>query len=320
MHKFMTSIITITSIFMIAGCSSQVVSKEKEVNHEQASEKVNEQTSGQANEKKTALKPVDAQKNEDRSWDGQWIFLSDDHLGQLQIEQGEENQITYTLGGTRVNPNNNNSYANSFEGTGIIKGDKVEFTSSLLEECGGMMEKRGSTITVTFENESCHTPQVYLNGEYKKLDSITTPPFLAFNNGEFSMYGISLGDAPSKAKRMVGNPDYEGPDEEGFYEWIQDYRSKNLLISYAGNKVESIHTEANVDELKAAIAEDFDGEYYMDDEGSNYLYNPDNQQLLIFNENEQNSHTSRFFVTYADENFHHSVQNGWIKRKGNNVQ
>ncbi|KAB7709084.1 hypothetical protein F9802_02900 [Bacillus aerolatus] len=311
--KSIFAIIMIVSIFMITGCSSQMVSEEKKANREQVSEKVNEQVS----EKKAASEPVATQENneEDRSWDGQWVFLSDDNLGQLQIEQVEGNGINYTLGGTRINPNNNSSYANSFQGTGIIKGDKVEFKNNLLEECGGMMEKKDSVITVTVENEGCHTPQVYLNGDYKKDDSITTPSFFAYENGEFNIYGITLGDTPSTTKGLVGNPDYEGPDEEAFYEWIQDYPSKNLFISYFSNKIESIHAEANASELEAAIAEEFDGDYYISNDGSNYLYNPENKQLLIFNENEKNSQMISFFVTYADGNFYYGVENGSIKQK-----
>ncbi|MED4534142.1 hypothetical protein [Metabacillus fastidiosus] len=316
MYKLIVLTILTVSISIIAGCSNKTILEEKIVKTDQEIEKADDQF----HKKDTAAEPKstgDEEKQEDIPWDGQWIFLSDDDLGQLQIEVLEGNKINYTLGGTRINPINNSSYANSFEGTGVIQDNKAEFTNNLVEGCGGVMEKKGTIITLIIEDESCHTPQVYLNGDYKKVNSIgnNASPF-AFKNGEFYIYGISLGDTPSTVKGLLGNPDYEGPDEEGFYEWIQDYSTQSFYISYSGdNTAESIHAEADESELKTAIAKEFKGQVYIDDDGSNYLFNPDNKQLLIFNEKEQNGQMISFLVTYADGNFHQGIEQGWIRQK-----
>ncbi|MGG3887968.1 hypothetical protein [Metabacillus fastidiosus] len=315
MYKLIVLTILTVSISIIAGCSNKTILEEKIVKTDQEIEKADDQF----NKKDTVVEPESTdveEKQEDISWDGQWIFLSDDHLGQLQIEVLEGNKINYTLGGTRINPINNSSYANSFEGTGVIQDNKVEFTNNLVEGCGGTMEKKETIITLTIEDESCHTPQVYLNGDYKKIDSIGDSSPFAFRNGEFYIHGISLGDSPSTVKGFLGNPDYEGPDEEGFYEWIQDYSAQSFYISYSGdNTAESIHAEADASKLKTTIVKEFKGQAYIDDDGSNYLFNPDNKQLLIFNEKRQNGKMISFLVTYADVNFHQGIEQGSIRRK-----
>ena len=126
------------------------------------------------------------------------------------------------------------------------------------------------------------------------------------------MHGIALGDTPAETKTRVGNPTYEGPDEDGFYEWMQEYPSRHLLVAYTSDRqAESIHIQGRADERTGAVAlaQAFDGERYRNAEGTTYLYNPDNRQLLVLTQN--GPHVS-FFVTYADGNFHYGVENGSI--------
>lgn len=282
-----------------SGCSQQPDKAKKE---DQASA---------AKQENPVQKPAETKEV---SWEGKWIFLSNDNLGNLDIQKTGEKEITYTLSGSKYNSYNGSSYGNVLEGKGTIEGDKITFTNDLVEGCGGVMEKKDNVITVKASDEMCHTPAVYLDGEFIKADTITPPKKLSFENGEFKLFGITLGNGPVAPKKHLGNPEYEGPDEDGFYSWmVHQYPKQNLTIAYTNNdEVQTISTSASLDELEALSGE-FDRDHYTDEEGSHYLYNPDNKQLLIYNEKAEEP--IHFFATYADENFYASLENGWIKKK-----
>lgn len=261
--------------------------------------------STQVNENETQ---IDTRKT--TSWDGEWVFVNNDTLGELHIEQESEQKIRYKLVGSTMNADS--SYANAFEGSGVITGDEATFTNEYKEGCGGVMKKRGTMITLTVENESCHTAMVYVNGEYLQAHSIVRQPLLAWVEGEFVLNGIALGDSAAHTKKTVGNPTHAGPDEEGFYEWVHTYPEKDLLVSYTQDRVvESIHTEGDASELTGIAS--FDGQQYSDGDENTYWYNPENEQVLIVNPtHEGGTERLTYFVSYADENFHYGVENGLI--------
>lgn len=246
-------------------------------------------------------------------WSGEWVFLSDDNLGNLKIEKVDEETIRYHLGGSVINPVNGSSYANVMEGTGMISGNTITYTNELSEDCGGTMERNGNIITVTAANGACHTPQVYLDGDYIKADSLKEQPLLEIKNGQFLVRGISMWDTPSTVKEMHGNPAYEGPDEEGFYEWIQDYEDKKLFVSYSNNQPDSVHTEAPADVFLPEV-EKLSGERYTS-EDANYIYLPEKEQLLIYQTKAEDPSVITLFTAYADGNFHAGVENGWIVKE-----
>ena len=296
------------AIGLLIGCSDQDVSKEKETVLEREDQQgQQEQEPTHVNGKKTEQK----NKQKEEPWQGEWVFIDDHAIGNLHIEQEKDNQIRYKLIGTKMGLTADNAYGSVFEGTGIITGDEVAFTNTVAEECGGVMKKTGSTLSFKAENENCHI-SVYLDGDYLKEEAIETPPLLTYEEGHFFVHGIALGDTPSETKTRVGNPTYEGPDEDGFYEWMQEYPSRHLLVAYTSDRqAESIHIQGRADERNGAVAlaQAFDGERYRNAEGTTYLYNPDNRQLLVLTQN--GPHVS-FFVTYADGNFHYGVENGSI--------
>lgn len=307
---------------LLAGCTEQSEVKEQQTIQKQETVKQDkagsdlEENSTQDDEKKT--KPANEMElNEDEvTWEGKWIFLSDDNLGQLLIEQVDDDTITYLLAGSRMNPVNLSSYGNSLEGTGVIKGNSIELTSSSNPDCGGSFVKNHDVITVSIPNGGCHTPQVYLEGDYKKAESIEIPPLLQIHNGNFQVFGISMGDTPSIVKGLIGNPENEGPDEEEFYEWIQTFDMNHLLISYYSNQVDSISAVVSKDQLETAISDQFNGEKYRGDSESIYLYNPENEQLLIYTPSQEDPTKVNILVTHADGNFHAGVENGWIESQG----
>ena len=287
-------------ILLLAGCSGGAVT---EVKTAEADRKAAVPAGENAEHKEES--PVIA-------WEGTWVFLSDDVAGDLKIAKTKEDGIEFTLSGTRNNPVNLSSYANTLKGTGIVKGDKIEITDSQREECSGVLEAEGAILTVNLENDMCHTPQIYLNGEYVKAGTLEDQPLFSYEQGEFRLHGMSLGMHPSDIKALIGNPDYEGPDETGFSVWIQDYPMKNLQLSFNGEGLEadSIHFTENAAAWHAASGVSFTGERYKSEDGTHYLYNPDNGQLIFYPENEED--TVSITLTYADGNFRYGIESGQI--------
>ena len=295
--------LTMALLLLLAGCSGETVSEEK-------------RAEGAAEAQAAAEK--ESEHKQDRpviAWEGTWVFVSDDNVGELKIDQIKEDEIEYTLNGTRNNPVNLSSYANTLSGTGTIKGEKIEITDSLLEGCGGFLEIEGPMLTVNIENEMCHTPQVYLNGEYVKAGTLEEIPLFAYDQGGFSLHGLSLGMHPSDTKALIGNPEYEGPDETGFSVWLQDYPMKNLQLSYNGEGLEadSIYFTEDASAWNAASGELFTGERYISEDGTHYLYSQDSGQLVYYSENMED--TVGITLTYADGNFQYGIESGQITKE-----
>lgn len=304
MKRLINLILLTLFVLSLVGCSEQVKEVEKKEEIEQIKETDEQQT-------------IEMEKEEEQnSWAGEWVFLSDDNVGTLTIEQVDESHVTYQLSGSRNNPVNGSSYGNAFEGSGTINGNRIEFTNDLSEDCGGIMERKDHIITVTLDNGACHTPQVYLDGDYKKADAYQEQPLFMVKDHEFQIYGLSLEDTPSEAKSLIGNPDFEGPDETGFDEWIQKYSNQYIdRIAYFENNAVSISSEALASELQMSIQEHFNGERYFTEDGAEYLYLPETEQLLIYTPDPEDSTKVTLLLTYADGNFHVGVENGWILKK-----
>lgn len=313
MKEIMGTFLTVALFITLAGCSETNEAEPSESVEETVQPEEKEATETEATEEEVAETEIE---EESIPWAGEWIFLSDDNLGQLRIEQVSESQVKYHLGGSRINPVNGSSYGNALEGSGTINGNQIEFTNDLVEDCSGIMVREDNIISVKLNNESCHTPQVYLDGEYKLADSYREQPLFMVKNQQFQIYGLSLGDTPSQAKELIGNPEYEGPDETGFDEWIQQFNHPSInKVAYFENAAVSIHGEANIKELEEGIERHFKGERYMTEEGAEYLYLPASEQLLIYTPNPNDPSKVSLFVTYADGNFHVGVENGWILKK-----
>lgn len=142
----------------------------------------------------------------------------------------------------------------------------------------------------------------------------STLALLKIEENHFVVNGISIGDTTSDVKDIILSPTYEGPDEEGFYEWIQRYEANNTLVSFSRDTVESFVLEASMKELVQAIEEQYQGDIYINEEGIKYLYIPESAQLLMFSANVEDSTIAHISVMKADGNFHYWLENGGIKK------
>ncbi|WP_102026521.1 hypothetical protein [Salirhabdus sp. Marseille-P4669] len=252
------------------------------------------------------------QPSSDDAWFGHWVYLDDYIKGNLIIEPIEGNQFNIVLGGSKINPFNNSSYANVVEATGVLdEYNNIFFTSTFDDMCTGTLVMEGDIISVN-STEACHSPKVYFSGEFLKEDSIQPGPLFSMENGAFEIYGVGFGDRPANVKRLLGNAVHEGPDEDGFYEWVLDY--EDMLFSIFDNQVDTIVVDSvDVMELKSAIAALNPGDIYIsEDQKTVYLYNTTTEQLLSYSLHPEDSSKASVLLTYADGNFQYSVENGWV--------
>ncbi|MBM7649925.1 hypothetical protein JOC78_002909 [Bacillus ectoiniformans] len=129
----------------------------------------------------------------------------------------------------------------------------------------------------------------------------------------FSLYGMMIGATTSEMKDLLGSPQYEGADETGFDEWIQQYEKNNIYISFHNEQATSFSAEVNEKELERAITENFQGEKYISEEGTKYLYLPETEELLMYTSTSDSPNVTAT-VTYADGNFKYWVEEGSFKK------
>jgi hypothetical protein len=305
--KIKLPIILVILVLLLAACSSNDSTK-------RADTKKEENTTSKAVEKEEESTKEEEEPSIDESWFGDWVYLSDDINGSIRIEQVNDNQVSVFIGGSTISTINFSSYGNAIEGSGTIEDNKIAFKRDVDDACTGTLEKKENRITLTTDSESCNTPQIYLDGEYIKADSIELEPLIVEKNGEFYVYGVTLGDSPSYVKQMLGNPTFEGPSEDGFYPWVLEFDNPNATISAFDNQIDSIIVgDVSINEFNDVLPANFSGKYYTtDDSTSLYLYNPRNEQLLIYRADSEDFSTGSILFQHADGNFHAGVENGWI--------
>ncbi len=250
------------------------------------------------------------------AWEGDWIFLSDQSLGTMQISNIVDQQFDYEMGATVVLGQEQDPipFATSWEGTGLIKGNEAVVSNEYIEDCELKFILDGDQMTVESSDESCHMEKIELTGTYKKKDAIETESFWGIKDQAFYISGITLGMSPGQVKAVLANPDYEGPDS-GYYSWRQDY--PNLSIGYDiyyGNEILSINATVDKDELKELLASTADVERYKGDDGTLYYYGAKSSQLLILKDFMEDQEKHDLLLLNEDENFWYHVEVGSIKK------
>ncbi|GIO26961.1 hypothetical protein [Ornithinibacillus bavariensis] len=304
--KIKLPIILVGIVLLLTACSSDDSEKKADIEKE---EKTISKTVNKEEESTKEQEPT-----LDESWFGDWVFLSDDINGSIQIQKETDNQVSVYIEGSSISTVNNSSYGNAIEGSGTIEDNKIAFKRNIDGTCTGTLEKNDNMITLTTDSEACNTPQIYLDGEYIKADSIEQEPLITEENGEFFVYGVTLGDSPSFVKHMLGNPTFEGPSEDGFYPWVLEYDKPTATISIFEGLMNSIIVgNISLDEFTNGIPGEFTGKFYKtEDDTTLYLYNPENEHLLIYRAESEDLSTGSILFQHADGNFHVGVENGWI--------
>jgi len=245
-------------------------------------------------------------------WHGDWILLSDKTLGTLHITENDETEFDYKISGSQQTTEDSSPKSLSFEGNGKINGNQAEATCEATANCKMIIEMDGSTLQLTINDGITDGSELILNGEYKKSTSVEETPMFRMKNDQFLIYGVLQGDKPSAVKAKLGNPESEGPDEMMQNYWIQQYPTKELLITYYDDWVETISFTTTIEALEKEIAEHFEGDRYRNKDGTDYLLVPQNQDLLLYRPNEEDPSTINVLVTVADENFYYSLEHGEI--------
>ena len=252
-------------------------------------------------------------------WEGEWIFLSDESVGHLQISNVVDQQFDYKIGATEIRGLAETSgleltsFASEWEGTGVINFNEATASNKYIEECKLKFILDKDQMLIESMDESCQS-DIKLTGSYKKKDSIETEPFWGINDQAFYISGITLGMSAGQVKAVLANPDYEGPDS-GYYSWRQDY--PNLSIGYdiyTNNEILSINATVEKEDLKELLVSTTNLEHYEGDENTLYYYAPKSRQLLILKEFNENQEIHDILLTHQDENFLYHVEAGSIRK------
>jgi len=247
-------------------------------------------------------------------WNGEWILLSDNILGTLQIMDNDETEFNYKLSGSQQTTEDSSLKSLTFEGNGKIDGSQAEATCEASTNCKMSIEMDGSTLQLTIKDEITDGSDLMLSGEYKKAASIEETAMFLMKDDQFQIYGILQGDKPSAVKAKLGNPKSEGPDEMIENYWIQQFPSKELTVTYYDDWVETISFTTTKEVLELEITKHFEGDRYRSKDGTEYLLVPENQDLLLYRPNEEDPTKINVLVTVADENFYYNLEHGDISK------
>lgn len=247
-------------------------------------------------------------------WNGDWILLSDQILGTLHIAEHEDTEFNYKLSGSQQTTEDPSPKSLAFEGDGKIDGNQAEATCEATATCKMVMEMEGSTLQLTINDEITDGSELIVSGTYKKAASIKETAMFLMENDQFQIYGILQGDKPSSVKAKLGNPESEGPDEMMQNYWIQQYPTKELIITYYDDWVDTISFKTTKEELEAEIAKHFKGDRYRSRDGTEYLLVAQNQNLLLYRPDIDDLSKINVLITVADDNFYYSMEHGDITK------
>lgn len=247
-------------------------------------------------------------------WNGDWILLNDKILGTLHITGKNETEFDYKISGSQQTTDDSSPVSLTFEGNGKIDGDLAEATCEPAANCKITIEMDGPTLQLTINDEATDGSEPILSGEYKKSTYIEETPMFRMKNDQFLIYDVLQGDKPSAVKAKLGNPESEGPDKMMHNYWIQQYPTKELIVTYYDDWVETISFTTTKEALEKEIAKHFEGDRYRNKDGTEYLLVPQNQDLLLYRPNEEDPSKISVLVTVADENFYYNLEHGEISK------
>ncbi len=296
MHKWIPRMVILLLAIMTVGCSPDK----------------DQVTSGKTDQKENP--PTKKDTASESPWNGDWVYLSDTILGTLHITYTDDTEFDYKITGSQVTTKDTSPVSITFEGSGEIDGDQAKATCEPARDCTMSIEMNGTTLTLNIKDEIQDGSELILSGEYKKAISIEETQMFQMKNDQFQIYGILQGDKPSVVKSVLGNPKSEGPDEVMYNNWIQKYPTKELLITYYDDWIETISFTTTKEALEMEVTKHFKGERYRNRDGTEYLLVPKNEGLLLYRPNEEDPSKIDALVTVADENFYYNVEIGEISK------
>lgn len=265
-------------------------------------------------------KPVSASppaQQPEKDWGGEWVFLSDDALGHMTIQTEKNGTFKYQVGATSINPSNGSSYANGTSGTGTISGSKAILKSEN-ESCNATLIMENDILAFKFDSGSCNTEAIVLDGHYKKIEKTGSVQPFQDKDGDFYLHGIKQGMSPAEVKAIYGNPEYEGPMEDGGpIEFSLTQRYGTLYIGYGENKkVHSVYNEYPEKEFSQSI-QSYTRDIYQsipDEEqpanNKTYFYNEGSEQLFMYSPHIEKPGIISARLVQADPNFYDSLNGG----------
>ncbi|SEM23124.1 hypothetical protein SAMN05192533_101523 [Mesobacillus persicus] len=140
------------------------------------------------------------------------------------------------------------------------------------------------------------------------------PEVFQLRNEKYYIHGITLGDDKDVVLEKLGEPDEEKEDSSELNPADYVLSFDNLEIYITDNQVVRMFISTNQGYFNRVFYDDYPNpaEKYISEDGSMYyLYKEETEQLIYAKLGENDEFM--IFFDYADGNFQHNLETGWIK-------
>ncbi|MCG7344248.1 hypothetical protein MHZ92_08890 [Sporosarcina sp. ACRSL] len=136
------------------------------------------------------------------------------------------------------------------------------------------------------------------------------PPLFDMEDGHLFIYGMTLGDSPSKAEAKWGSPEILDEEHMMDGEAYYHYPAVGMTIGYYEEKLTFLVIEADEGDLKEVI-EKFQGDHYRTSEwDAEFFFAPETGQLLIYGTANSEDGEAELRLLMSDDNFFYYVDEG----------
>lgn len=147
-------------------------------------------------------------------------------------------------------------------------------------------------------------------GIYQNSGTENKPPIFSMEDDNLVVYGLTLGDTPSDAKAIWGEPEVLDEEPMGDADTYHYYPAVDMTVGYYDEKLTFIAVDADEEDLKE-ISSTFTGDHFRDPEGATeFFFSPENGQLLIYGTANSIDGDSELRLLMSDENFFYYVDEG----------
>lgn len=136
------------------------------------------------------------------------------------------------------------------------------------------------------------------------------PLVFDMEDGNLVVYGLTLGDAPSDAKAIWGEPEILDEEPMGDADTYHYYSAVGMTVGYYDDMLTFIAVDSDEEDLQKITAT-FKGDHYRNPEGdADYFFSPENGQLLIYGTANSIDGDPELRLLMSDENFFYYVDEG----------
>lgn len=147
-------------------------------------------------------------------------------------------------------------------------------------------------------------------GTNQNIGAENKPPIFNMDDDNLVVYGLTLGDSPSDAQAIWGDPEILEEEPMGDADTYHYYPALGMTVGYFDEKLTFIAVDADDEDLNE-ISSKFKGDHYRNPEGdADYFFSPENGQLLIYGTVNSVDGDTELRLLMSDDNFFYYVDEG----------